>query len=162
MKVVFKKFAAFNRKPGLRSIILELTFSRIIHVKVGFCHVSWDTLYIDDEVQSMYRVYTVVSVLFASELIDSFSQLWSTMLFTHKYTGCPKKHGNSVTNSISSLFWISIVIPNFKSHNIIMSARVYLKKRVKDCKDVSIMSPQDEQWIRTSSLCLYTANFLFY
>ena len=28
-------------------------------------------------------------------------------------TGCPK--------------------PNFKSHNIIMSARVYFKKRVKDC-----------------------------
>jgi len=27
-----------------------------------------------------------------------------------------------------------------------MSARVYFMKRVKDCKDVSIMSPQDEQW----------------
>ena len=40
---------------------------------------------------------------------------------------------------------ISIVIPNFKSHNIIMSARVYFMKRVKYCKDVSIMSPQDEQ-----------------
>ena len=36
------------------------------------------------------------------------------------------------------------IIPNFKSHNI-MSARVYLIKRVKDCKDVNIMSPQDEQ-----------------
>ena len=33
----------------------------------------------------------------------------------------------------------------FKSHNIIMSARVHFMKRVKDCKDVSIMSPQDEQ-----------------
>ena len=42
--------------------------------------------------------------------------------------GVPKKHGNSVTNSISSLLWISIVIPNFKSHNIIMSARVYSMK----------------------------------
>ena len=78
------------------------------------------------------------------------------------YTGCPKKHGNSVTNSISSLLWFSIVIPNFKSYNIIMSARVYFMKRVKYCKDVSIMSPQDEQWIRTSLLCLYTAIFLFY
>ena len=67
-------------------------------------------------------------------------------------TGCPKKHGYSVTNSISSLLWISIVIPNFKSLNIIMSARVYFMKRVKDCKDVSIMSPQDEQWRRTSLL----------
>ena len=27
-----------------------------------------------------------------------------------------------------------------------MSDRVYLMKRVKDCKDVSIMSPQDVQW----------------
>ena len=26
-----------------------------------------------------------------------------------------------------------------------MSARVHFMKRVKDCKDVSIMSPQDEQ-----------------
>jgi len=26
-----------------------------------------------------------------------------------------------------------------------MSARVYFMKRVRDCKDVSIMSPQDEQ-----------------
>ena len=48
------------------------------------------------------------------------------------YTGCPKKHRNSV-------------IPNFKCQNIIMSARVYFMKRVKDCQDVSIMSPQDEQ-----------------
>ena len=44
-----------------------------------------------------------------------------------------------VTNSASSLLRISIVnvIPNFKSHTIIMSARVYLMKRVKDSKDVS-------------------------
>ena len=48
-------------------------------------------------------------------------------------------------NWISSLLCISIVIPNFKSRNIIMPARVYFMKRVKDCKDVSIMSPQDEQ-----------------
>ena len=60
-------------------------------------------------------------------------------------TGCPKKHGNSVTICISSLLWISIVIPNFKSHNIIMSARVYLMKTVNGCKDVSIMTPKDEQ-----------------
>ena len=52
-------------------------------------------------------------------------------------TGCPKKHGNSVTNTISSLLWISIVIPNFKSHYIMMSARVYFMRRVNDCKDVS-------------------------
>ena len=39
----------------------------------------------------------------------------------------------------------SIVIPNFKSRNIIMSVRVYFIKKVKDCKDMSTMSPQDEQ-----------------
>ena len=77
-------------------------------------------------------------------------------------TGCPKKHGNSVTNWISSLLWICIVIPNFKSHIIITSARVYFMKRVKDCKDVSIMSTQDKQWRRTSLLCLYSVIFLFY
>jgi len=63
-------------------------------------------------------------------------------------TGCPKKHGNSVTN--------------LKSHNIIISARVYFMKRVEDCKDVSLMSPQDEQWKRTSLLCLHTTIFFFY
>ena len=41
-----------------------------------------------------------------------------------------------------------------------MSARVYFIKRVTDCKDVSIMSPQDEQLRRTSLLCLCTAIFL--
>ena len=59
-------------------------------------------------------------------------------------TGCPNKYRNSVTNSISSLLYISIVIPDFKSHNSIMFAKVYFMKNVKDCKDVSIMSPQDE------------------
>jgi len=38
-----------------------------------------------------------------------------------------------------------------------MSAGVYLIKRIEDCKDVSIMSPKDEQWKRTSLLCLYSA-----
>ena len=50
-----------------------------------------------------------------------------------------------MTNSRSSLLIIRIVIPDFKSHNIIMSARVYFMKWVKDCEDVPIMSPQDEQ-----------------
>ena len=70
---------------------------------------------------------------------------------------------NSVTNSISSLLWISIVIHDFKSHYMIMSAIVYFMKTVNGyIKDVSIMSPQDVQWRRTSLLCLYTAIFLFY
>ena len=72
--------------------------------------------------------------------------IWSSRLASQReHTGCPNKHGNSVTNSISSLLRISIVIPNFKGHNIIMSATVYFMKTVNGCKDVSIMSPQDEQ-----------------
>ena len=77
------------------------------------------------------------------------------MVFKLECTRCPNKHGNSVTNSISSLLWISIVIPDFKRHNIIVSARVYFIKTVNVCKDVSIMSPQDKLWRRTSLLCLY-------
>ena len=67
-------------------------------------------------------------------------------ILSEKYdSGCPIKHGNSVTNLISVFLWISIVIPNFKSHIITMSARVYFMITVNDCKYVSIMSPQDEQ-----------------
>ena len=36
-------------------------------------------------------------------------------------------------------------MPDFKSNNIVMSARVYFMKRGKDSKDLPIMSPQDEQ-----------------
>ena len=75
-------------------------------------------------------------------------------------TGCPKKQFSDEFDIV--FLWISIVLPNFKSRNIIMSVRVYFMKRVKDCKDVSLMSLQYEQWRLTSLLCLYTAIFLFY
>ena len=47
-------------------------------------------------------------------------------------------------------WWISIVIPDFKRHKIIMASRVYFLKTVNEFKDVSIMSLQDEKWRRTS------------
>ena len=48
-----------------------------------------------------------------------------------------------------------IVIPNFKSHDIIISARVYFMKRVKDCKDVSIMSPKmNSEFGQVYSVCI--------
>ena len=50
------------------------------------------------------------------------------MLKIYETTGCPNKHGNSGTHSRSSLLRISLVIPDFKSHNLIMSARVYFMK----------------------------------
>ena len=43
-----------------------------------------------------------------------------------------------------------------------MSARVYLMKTVNDCKEVSIISLQDEQRRLTSLLFLYTVIFFFY
>ena len=52
------------------------------------------------------------------------------------YTGCPNKHGYSVKNSKSSSLRISNVIPDFKSHNTSMSARVYFVKTVNGCKGV--------------------------
>ena len=70
-------------------------------------------------------------------------------------TGCPNKHGNSVTNSISSLLRISLVIPDIKSHNI-MPAGVCFMKTVNGCKDVSIMSPQDEQYVCILSFSRFT------
>ena len=101
---------------------------------------------------------TFLSLFLKLFIFSSETLIWKELC----NTGCPNKHGNSVTNSISSLIWISFVIPDIKSHNIIMSARVYFMKTVNGCKYVSIMSPQDKQWRRTSLLCLYTVIFLFY
>ena len=44
-------------------------------------------------------------------------------------TGCPNKHGNSVTNSILSFLWIIIVIPNFKSLILLCLLEFILWKR---------------------------------
>ena len=41
-----------------------------------------------------------------------------------------------------------------------MSARVYFMKRVKDCKDVSIMSLQDEQWDKDKFTLFVYCNIL--
>ena len=62
--------------------------------------------------------------------------------------GVPKHMGIQWRIRYRLCYESSIVLPNFKSHDISMSARVYFMKRVKDCQDVSIMSPQDEQWRR--------------
>ena len=49
-------------------------------------------------------------------------------------------------------------VPNFKSHNIIMSARVYFKKRVKYCKDVSIIKVNSGvEFVAAISLVFATA-----
>ena len=50
-----------------------------------------------------------------------------------------------ISDAFDIVFVMNQVIPIFKSHSIIMSARVYFMKTVNGCKDVSIMSTQDEQ-----------------
>ena len=53
----------------------------------------------------------------------------------------------------TSLLRISIAIPNFKSHNIIMSARVYFMKTVNGCKDVFNVSAR---WtVKTDKFTLF-------
>ena len=73
-------------------------------------------------------------------------------------TGCPKKHGNSVTNSISSLLWISIVIiPIFKSRNIIMSARVYFMQREKMYNVSAIWTVKTDKFVYCNLLVLLSS-----
>ena len=67
--------------------------------------------------------------------------LWPRNEF--KLPVCPNKHGNSVTRIRYCLCYEFAF--DFKSHNIVMYARVCLMKKGKDCKDVFIMCPQDEQ-----------------
>ena len=72
-------------------------------------------------------------------------------------SGCPKKTWEfSDEFDIVFVMNYSIVLPNFKSHNIIMSARVYFMKRVKDCKYVSA------RWtVKTDKFTLFVyCNFL--
>ena len=106
-------------------------------------------------IKNLYRAISWIFSIIFRKLIVS---LLNTSDFS---TGRPNKYGNSVTNSISSLTWIRIVIPNFESHNIIMSARVYFMKTVNGCKDVSLMSPQDKQWKDGQVYSVCILHFLF-
>ena len=141
-------------------------WSYLVRIQRRLCGISTILIYVYDFYYSFICIWFLLFLYMYMISIILYMYMISTILIyvwflLFLYTVCPKKHGNLVTNSISSLLWISIV-PNFRSHNIIMSARVYLMKRVNDCKDVSIMSLQDEQWRRTRLLCLYAAIFLFY
>ena len=74
-------------------------------------------------------------------------------------------------SGVSNLGAISLKIPTFwpedadiwfsqtESHKIIITARVYFMKRVKDCKDVSIMSPKKKT--DKFTLCIH-CNFLLF
>ena len=66
----------------------------------------------------------ILDIFLKYELIQNLANfhfrecLYTIYLNTFSYTGCPNKHGNSVTNSISSfqiILWFSIVIPTEKA-----------------------------------------------
>ena len=100
---------------------------------------------------------TFYADLSANVFKQKIEKVWR--LLNHD-TGCPKKNGNSVTNWISSLLWISIVIPNFRSHNIIMSARVYFMKRVNDVSRW-VYNVSARQTVKTDKFTLFLhCNFL--
>ena len=89
----FKNLEYIENMHRLKTYVLHLFMSRIKHPKLSFwCVLRW------------FATLT--------EEIESFSEVWIW------YTGCPNKHGNSVSNSISSLqiiLWFSIVIPTEKA-----------------------------------------------
>ena len=114
-----------------------------------------------NEFKLSFRNFTQRKRLIVFKLILNFFSIILQSQFNYVTYRVSQKYGNSVTNSISSLLWISTVISNFNRLNIIMSARVYFMKTVNGCKDVSVMSSQDEQWRRISLLCLYTVISLF-
>ena len=53
--------------------------------------------------------------------------------------GVPKNMGIQLQIQYRLWYELALLIPDFKSHNIIMSARVYYIKTVNDCKDVILM-----------------------
>ena len=116
-----------------------------------------------------FHIICITKNVKCTSVLSSVSSSYSTVLLvitvwcrfhiplfsgSHALQGVPINMGIQWRIRYSFFLWISIVNPNFKSHNIFMSARVYFMKTVNDCKDVSLMSPQDEQRRRTNLLCL--------
>ena len=122
----------------------------MVYCIVPYCTVSYFTFLLCI-LYSTVLTFTVVYLTLYSCTIVYRTILYCTLLVC---TECPNKHVHSVTNLISSLLRISIVIPDFKSHNLIMSARVYFMKTVNGCNNVTVISLQDEQCRRICLLCL--------
>ena len=72
--------------------------------------------------------YTLMVLVCEIYWTSSFSAT-SVIRNLSQSTGCPKKHRNSVTNWISSLLWISVVIPNFKPTILLCLLEFILWKR---------------------------------
>ena len=94
-----KKYTNFDKiKGNLKSIIFK-----------GLD--SW--LSILEEIEVSKHSLTVTDIL--SQIFQKFSLF---IIYLFSATGCPNKHGNSVTNSISSfeiILWFSIVISTEKA-----------------------------------------------
>ena len=88
---------------GLQKSISEL---ELWNLRQKRCDTSKSTLFLKiDE--------TVYNTVYPTDF-ESSKNFWNVVLtifqcVLHYYTGCPKKHGNSVTNWILSLLWISSV-----------------------------------------------------
>ena len=75
-------------------------------------------------------------------------------------TGCPNTCGNWARRSKSSFLRFSVILPNYKGQNKVMSARVYFCKRLKivflfcDVEWHYITFLYDKQSRETTVLCL--------
>ena len=116
---------------------------------------------IEGDCRKMFRIVATDSGFCCA--FNNHQQLQDSFIFNHIYIyiqGVPKNmgiHWRIRYRHCYELAWQYLIS---KAIKIVMSARVYCMKSVKDCKNVSIMS--DEQWRWTSLLWLHTAIFLFY
>jgi len=87
------------------------------NVRTWFC--DYESKYLTHK--RMFKFRTKYSKLFQIlKTTYKWSRMfcWTLCIINRTTTGCPNKHGNSVTNSISSLWiilWFSIVIPTEKA-----------------------------------------------
>ena len=87
-------------------------------IYIIFIIISWNVLHV---IHCKSEKKVAFSQFFINSRITLGSVIKNDMPFcsvVSQPTGCPKKHGNSVTNSISSLWiilWFSIVIPTEKA-----------------------------------------------
>ena len=82
---------------------------------------------------------------------------------TNQHTGCPNKHGNSVTNSISSfqiILWFSIVIPTEKTviRKIFVCFVYNLLVYVLTAYAVVLSKTRKLQFTNTVNLSVFTVN----
>ena len=74
---------------------------------------------------------------------------WETHNRFQNLYRCPNIHGSSVTIKKSSLFRISVVLPNFNVHNQVTSTRIHFVNAIYDLK--SVLPQQNFFWNPSAS-----------